>query len=233
MLFSFFFWRWFISNAEALKNKQGCLLQNFHSKHSDSFIFELSQKKQQFREGKSENNWISFPSCSKTQNRAVWHQSPISTLNILISFWSSDNKYLEKEISGGFSPPPPPGAFLSANIQRDSHAKCTGRFPCWGKTHALILFYGGQTIASVLDSSPWAAWDDSAACFFHSWELNILSTVPTPKPGHTPFLLLLVAGQSLSHVWLFVTPCSMPYASLLCSLPGFAQIHLHWVSDPI
>ena len=142
MLFSFFFWRWFISNAEALKNKQGCLLQNFHSKHSDSFIFELSQKKQQFREGKSENNWISFPSCSKTQNRAVWHQSPISTLNILISFWSSDNKYLEKEISGGFSPPPPPGAFLSANIQRDSHAKCTGRFPCWGKTHALILFYG-------------------------------------------------------------------------------------------
>lgn len=40
---SFFLWQ-FISNTKTLKTKQGCLLQNFHSKCLASFAFELSQE---------------------------------------------------------------------------------------------------------------------------------------------------------------------------------------------
>lgn len=44
MLISFPFSWQFISNAETLKTKQWCLLQNFHSKHLASFTFEHSQE---------------------------------------------------------------------------------------------------------------------------------------------------------------------------------------------
>ena len=43
-----------------------------------------------------------------------------------------------------------------------------------------------------------------------------------------------IVVQSLSHVWLCdPMDCSMPGASVLHCLPEFAQIHVHWVSDPI
>ena len=45
----------------------------------------------------------------------------------------------------------------------------------------------------------------------------------------------VVVVQSLSHVWLFVTPwivaCQAPLSSTY--LPEFVQIHVHWVSDAI
>ena len=41
--------------------------------------------------------------------------------------------------------------------------------------------------------------------------------------------------QSLSHVWLFVTPmdCSTPGFPVHCQLLEFTQTHAHWVSDAI
>ena len=45
-----------------------------------------------------------------------------------------------------------------------------------------------------------------------------------------------VVVQSLSHVWLFVTPwtaCSRPSFPVLHYLLEFAQIHVHWVTDAV
>ena len=42
--------------------------------------------------------------------------------------------------------------------------------------------------------------------------------------------------QSLSRVWLFVTPwtaCSTPGLPVHYQLPGFTQTHVHWVDDAI
>ena len=41
------------------------------------------------------------------------------------------------------------------------------------------------------------------------------------------YLLLFVVVQLLSHVWLFVTPCSMRGSFVLHYLLEFAQIHIH------
>ena len=48
-----------------------------------------------------------------------------------------------------------------------------------------------------------------------------------------PFIVVVV--QSLSHVWLFVTPldCSMPGLPVLHCLLKFTQTHVHWLSDAI
>ena len=40
--------------------------------------------------------------------------------------------------------------------------------------------------------------------------------------------------QSLSHVWLFMTPwTAAPQASLSSPSPGLAQTHVHWIGDAI
>ena len=46
------------------------------------------------------------------------------------------------------------------------------------------------------------------------------------------FLYLPVSVQSLSHVWLFVTPW-MPGIPVLHRLLKIVQIHVHWVGDAI
>ena len=46
------------------------------------------------------------------------------------------------------------------------------------------------------------------------------------------FIFLYVGVQSLSHVWLFVTPWTAACRVLHCLLE-FAQIHVHWVDDTI
>ena len=54
-----------------------------------------------------------------------------------------------------------------------------------------------------------------------------------PPPGQA-FLVAAVV-QSLSRVWLFVTPCnsSTPGFPVLHYLLNFAQTHVHWVGDAI
>ena len=56
----------------------------------------------------------------------------------------------------------------------------------------------------------------------------------------TCFLVLLKLSrvqfssvQSLSHVWLFVIPCSMPGLPVHHQLLGFTQTYVHWVGDAI
>ena len=63
---------------------------------------------------------------------------------------------------------------------------------------------------------------------FRQIEENILFSI-------YPFLNQINSVQSLSHVWLFVTPmdCSTPGFPVLHHLLKFAQIHVHWVSDTI
>ena len=39
--------------------------------------------------------------------------------------------------------------------------------------------------------------------------------------------------QSLSRVWLFATPCSMPGLPVHHQLPEFTQAHVRWVGDAI
>ena len=50
-----------------------------------------------------------------------------------------------------------------------------------------------------------------------------------------PFYNSFSSVQSLSHVWLFVTPmdCSMPGLPVHHQLPEFTQTHVHWVGDAI
>ena len=46
--------------------------------------------------------------------------------------------------------------------------------------------------------------------------------------------VFVVVVQSLSCVWLFVTPWTAAHqASLLPYLPEFARVHVHWVNDAI
>ena len=68
------------------------------------------------------------------------------------------------------------------------------------------------------------------------WRYRILFFItPNSSPGPLPnYSLQFSSVQSLSRVWLFVTPW-MHHTGFLVhhQLPEFTQTHVHWVSDAI
>ena len=81
-------------------------------------------------------------------------------------------------------------------------------------------------------------WVVCASFLSTKWEQNYHTVVgrsiwfETFKASETQWSIVVV--QSLSHVQLCnPTDCSTPGFPVLHYLPGFAQIHVHWVSDAI
>ena len=75
------------------------------------------------------------------------------------------------------------------------------------------------TQISLIAEGPFTIWATREAGSYLPAELNVRHWVQ------------FSSVQSLSHVWLFATPCSTP--AFTVQLLEFTQTHIHWMSDAI
>ena len=106
------------------------------------------------------------------------------------------------------------------------------------KLQGFLFAFGEALRSSVLNLISCKFLVQTLCCSQAPWTMSpswlSSSLCPQTIPSTSRILLIPIAVQSLSCVWLCEPmDCSTPGFPVLHHLPEFAQTHVHWVSDAI